>query len=165
MRNAIDLEASELRDRPEEEFAEQVAYYRAKGFTLEEAQLITRRLVQNRELWLYEMVRDEFGIDPRIVEEGGGRASLAIAASFAGGAFVPVLPYLLPIDFAAALIVGLLLAAAGLFAIGYYSGRLSGRNAFAKGAEIVAYGMGVFLISYAVGRYVPPLFGHTPITS
>ncbi|HXM06603.1 MAG TPA: VIT1/CCC1 transporter family protein, partial [Candidatus Acidoferrum sp.] len=55
---AIELEKAEMADDPQAEFAEQVAYYKLKGFTSEEAVMIVRRLTQNPEIYLYEMVRD-----------------------------------------------------------------------------------------------------------
>ncbi|HET7815208.1 MAG TPA: VIT1/CCC1 transporter family protein, partial [Candidatus Baltobacteraceae bacterium] len=66
---AIDLERSEMAANPQDEFAEQVAYYKLKGFSADEAHMIVTRLAQNPEIYLYEMMRDEFGIDPRIAEE------------------------------------------------------------------------------------------------
>jgi VIT1/CCC1 family predicted Fe2+/Mn2+ transporter len=86
VQNAIDFERQEMLDAPAEEFAEQVAYYRLKGFTDDEAVMIVRRLEKNPDIWLHEMVRDEFGIDVREAESGGLRASFAMAGSFAIGA-------------------------------------------------------------------------------
>ena len=160
VQNAIDFERQEMLDMPEEEYAEQIAYYRLKGFTDEEAVMIVERLKKNPEIWLHEMVRDEFGIDLREAEGGGIRGSFAMAVSFALGAALPVVPYLIPMPQGGAMLLGLLLAVAALFGIGYYAGTLSARNPFAKGAEIVAFGAAVFAISYAAGRYIPPLFGH-----
>jgi VIT1/CCC1 family predicted Fe2+/Mn2+ transporter len=51
-----------------------------------------------------------------------------------------------------------------LFAVGYYAGTLSGRNPLRKGVEIAAFGCGVFAVSYVAGHYIPPLFGHAPIS-
>src|SRR5690348_8003073 len=87
----VDYEKREMIEKPEEEVAEQIGYYRMKGFTADEARMIVDRLTKNPEIWLHEMVRDEFGIDPRDSEGSGFRATLAIAASFAVGAFVPIL--------------------------------------------------------------------------
>lgn len=55
------------------------------------------------------------------------------------------------------------LAAAGLFAVGVIAGRLARRNFVLKGFEIAGYGAAVFALSYAAGRYVPPLFGQHAI--
>ena len=163
VQNAIDFERREMLEMPAEEFEEQLAYYRLKGFADDEAMMIVRRLEKNPDIWLHEMVRDEFGIDVREAESGGFRASFAMAGSFAIGAAFPVIPYIFGIPIAAAAWTGLALAAAVLFAIGYFAGTLSGRNPFFKGFEIVAFGAAVFAISWAAGRYVPALFGHGAI--
>jgi VIT1/CCC1 family predicted Fe2+/Mn2+ transporter len=159
---AIDLERSEMEAHPEDEFAEQVAYYKLKGFSSEEAHMIVKRLAQNPEIYLYEMMRDEFGIDPRIAEQRSLRGPLSMALSFALGSFLPIIPYFTPWNARTTLITSLVLAVAGLFGIGFYAGVLGGRSPWRKGLEIVAFGMAVFVISWVAGYFIPPLFGHQP---
>jgi VIT1/CCC1 family predicted Fe2+/Mn2+ transporter len=165
VRNAIALEKQEMADKPQEEFAEQVAYYRLKGFTPDEATMIVKRLATNPDVWLHEMMRDEFGIDPRIAEGGSLRAPFVMAGSFAVGALFPLVPYLLPIPHAVSLGVGMALAAGALFTIGALAGRLSGRNPLVKGAELVAFGAVIFAASYVAGQWLPALFGHPPVAA
>jgi VIT1/CCC1 family predicted Fe2+/Mn2+ transporter len=159
VQSAIDFEQQEMLDMPEEEFAEQVAYYRLKGFTDDEATMIVRRLEKNPDIWLHEMVRDEFGIDLREAEPGDLRAALAMMGSFAIGGTLPVVPYLFGISIGTAMWAGLGLAVATLFGIGYFAGTLSGRRPMVKGLEIVMFGAVVFAISWAAGHFIPPLFG------
>ncbi len=165
VQNAIRLEQREMLESPEDEFHEQVAFYRLKGFTAEEATMIVKRLATNPEIWLNEMMRDEFGIDPRIAEGGGGRAAFAMGASFAAGSLVPLIGYMFPLSYNLALLVGIGLAGLALFTIGAFAGRLSNRNIFAKGAELLAYGVVVFCVSFAAGHFIPALFGHAPVTA
>jgi VIT1/CCC1 family predicted Fe2+/Mn2+ transporter len=155
VQNAIELEQQEMLEKPEEEFAEQVAYYRLKGFSDDEALTIVRRLEKNPDIWLH---------DVREGEGGGLRSSFAMMGSFACGGALPVLPYAFGVSIAAAVWIGLVLAVAALFGIGYFSGTLSGRRPIVKGLEIVAFGAAVFAISWAAGRYVPPLFGHGAVS-
>lgn len=159
----IDMERWEMDANPEDEFAEQVAYYRLKGFSSEEAHMIVKRLAQNPDIYLYEMMRDEFGIDPRIADDESLRGPLAMAASFAIGAVLPIIPYLTPLSGRLTLMTSLLLAVAGLFGIGFFAGKLGSRNPWLKGLEIVVYGAAVFAISWIAGRYIPPLLGHQPV--
>lgn len=160
----IDMEKAEIDEHPQDEFAEQVAYYKLKGFSAEEAHMIVSRLVQNPEIYLHEMMRDEFGIDPRVASEQSMRPAVAMATSYASGSLIPILPYLFTASTVAASIVGLVLAVVGLFGIGAYAARLSARNPISKGLEIVLLGAAVFVIAYLAGRYIPPLFGHAPVT-
>jgi vacuolar iron transporter family protein len=160
----IDMEKREMEEDPQGEFAEQVAYYKLKGFSADEAEMIVRRLTKIPDIYLYEMVRDEFGIDPREAEDTSLRAPLAIGASFAFGSLLPILAFLLPFSMLASTLGSLLFALIGLFGVGYYAGTLSERSAFGKGIEVALYGCGVFAISYLAGHFIPPLFGHTPVS-
>lgn len=159
----IDMEKGEMAAHPQAEFAEQVAYYKLKGFSAEEAQMIVRRLVQHPDIYLYEMVRDEFGIDPREADDSGLRGPLVMAGSFAIGSFVPILAFLLPIAMSASNFVALSLAVLVLFGVGYYAGTLGNRNPFQKGLVIALYGCGIFALSYLAAHFIPPLFGHAPV--
>ena len=160
----IDMEKAEIEEHPQDEFAEQVAYYKLKGFSAEEAHMIVSRLVENPDIYLYEMMRDEFGIDPRLAQERSLRPAFSMAASYAIGSLIPIVPYFFTASSNIASIVGLVLAVIGLFAIGVYAARLSGRNPIAKGMEIVLFGAAVFAIAYLAGRFIPPLFGHSPVS-
>ncbi len=159
----IAMEKAEMAADPQAEFAEQVAYYKLKGFSAEEAKMIVTRLAQHPDIYLYEMMRDEFGIDPRVAEEGGLRAPFAMGGSFAAGSLLPILAFFLPVPMYWAAIISLVLAVVGLFAVGVYAARNSNRHPLAKGFEIVGFGVVVFVLSYLAGHYIPPLFGHAPV--
>jgi len=163
VQHTIDLERREMIESPDAEIAEQVAYYIHKGFTREEAEMILRRLAQHPDIWLHEMVRDEFGIDPRVVEEGGVGSALWMAGSFAVGAAIPILPHLTPLTTMQATVVGFVLSAVMLFTIGAIAARSCGRHPLPKGLEIAGVGFLVFLISWAAGYVIPAFFGHAPI--
>ncbi|HEY8314142.1 MAG TPA: VIT1/CCC1 transporter family protein [Candidatus Baltobacteraceae bacterium] len=160
---SIDMERAEMEANPQDEFAEQVAYYKLKGFSAEEAHTIVTRLSKNPEIYLYEMMRDEFGIDPRVAESSDLLPSIAMAVSYAIGSVLPIFPYLLPLPPRATVATSLILALVGLFAIGVFAARNSSRNPWLRGLEIVMYGSAVFAISFAAGHFIPPLFGHHPI--
>ncbi|HVN69032.1 MAG TPA: VIT1/CCC1 transporter family protein [Candidatus Binatia bacterium] len=159
----IDLERREMADDPQGEFAEQVAYYKLKGFSADEAEMIVKRLTQMPDIYLYEMVRDEFGIDPREAEDSGLRAPVSMGVSFALGSLMPILAFMLPLSMFSATLASLLFALIALFAVGYYAGTLSERSPIGKGVEVVLYGCGVFAVSYLAGHFIPPLFGHAPV--
>jgi vacuolar iron transporter family protein len=159
----IDMERAEMAADPQAEFKEQVAYYKLKGFSADEAQMIVQRLTQHPDIYLYEMMRDEFGIDPRIAESAGLRAPIAMGASFAAGSLIPIVAFMLPASMLVSTIASLAFAVVGLFSVGYYAGTLGNRNPFAKGLEIVLFGCVVFSLSYAAGHFIPPLFGHAPV--
>lgn len=155
----IDMEKGEMAANPQEEFAEQVAYYRLKGFSPEEAHMIVSRLTKNPEIYLYEMMRDEFGIDPRIAESSDSAPAIAMGLSYAAGSIIPIVPYLFSaLTRTNAIAVGTGLALIGLFGIGVYAGSLSSRNKWLRGLEIALYGSVVFILSYLAGHLIPPIF-------
>jgi vacuolar iron transporter family protein len=159
----IEMEKGEMAADPQAEFAEQVAYYKLKGFSAQEAQMIVTRLAQHPDIYLYEMMRDEFGIDPRVAEENSLRAPIAMGLSFAAGSLVPILAFFLPLPMMTSAVFSLVLAVIGLFSVGAYAARTSNRHPIGKGLEIVAYGCVVFVVSYLAGHFIPPLFGHAPV--
>ena len=159
----IDMEKREMEANPQDEFTEQVAYYKLKGFSADEAHMIVSRLSQNPDIYLYEMMRDEFGIDPRVAENSSLKPAASMAGSYALGSMIPIVPYIFTGRAWVATVAGLILAVLGLFGIGFYAARNTDRNPWAKGAEIVALGAAVFALSYLAGRYIPPLFGHAPV--
>jgi vacuolar iron transporter family protein len=161
---SIAMEKEEMASDPQGEFAEQVAYYKMKGFSSEEAQMIVRRLTQHPDIYLYEMMRDEFGIDPREAEEVNLRAPVVMGVSFSVGSLLPIVAYLVPLSMTGSTLLALALAIIGLFVIGYYAARNTDRNPVSKGLEIVAWGVVVFVLSYAAGHFIPPLFGHAPVS-
>lgn len=163
VRATIEFEKQEMAADPQAEFAEQVAYYTLKGFSPQEAQMIVSRLSKHPDIYLYEMVRDEFGIDPRVTEDAGLRGALAMAASFAIGSLIPILAFLTPLSIPRSTVLSLAFAVVGLFAVGCYAGTLSERHPVSKGLEIVLFGCVVFVLSYLAGQYIPPLFGHAPV--
>jgi len=157
---SIDLERREMAANPEDEFAEQVAYYRVKGFSQEEAHTIVSRLAKNPEIYFYEMMRDEFGIDPRIAETPSTIPAISMGLSYAAGSLVPILPYFVgAFSHLSAIIISVVLALIGLFGIGFYAGSLGERNKWLRGLEIALYGSVVFGLSYLAGQFIPPLFG------
>ncbi|MHB1550080.1 MAG: VIT1/CCC1 transporter family protein [Vulcanimicrobiaceae bacterium] len=160
---SVDVERGEMEAHPQEEFAEQVAYYKVKGFSSEEAQMIVTRLTKNPEIYLYEMMRDEFGIDPRVAEQSGLFPAFAMAGSYALGSVIPIVPYFVGVPLAHAVFASGIFALCGLFGIGAVAGRMGGRNPWLRGLEIAMYGTVVFVISFLAGHYIPPLFGYTPM--
>ena len=87
-----------------------------------------------------------------------------MGASFALGSAIPIVAFILPVAMRVSAILALIFATAGLFAIGYYAGTLTNRSNWSKALEVVAYGAAVFALSYLAGRYIPPLFGHAPVS-
>lgn len=160
---SIDLERAEMEANPQDEFAEQVAYYKLKGFSADEAHTIVSRLAKNPEIYLYEMMRDEFGIDPRVAESSSILPAVSMGVSYAAGSAIPIVPYLFPVAQHTALVASFVFGLIGLFGIGYYAGTLGGRHPWQRGLEIALYGSVVFALTFLAGHYIPPLLHITGV--
>jgi VIT1/CCC1 family predicted Fe2+/Mn2+ transporter len=150
----IALEQAELEEKPEEERAELALIYRAKGLDRPDAERLAGTIMADREVALDTMAREELGLDP------GQLGSPWVAAvssllSFAAGAFVVVLPYLIGSGTAAlGAAVGLALVA--MFAVGATIGTLNGRSAIRMGLRQMLVGALAAAVTFGVGHAIGP---------
>ncbi|MFJ8597783.1 VIT1/CCC1 transporter family protein [Streptomyces shenzhenensis] len=147
----LDVERRELRRHPQDEEEELAALYETRGVEPELAREVARQLSRDPEQALEIHAREELGVDP------GGLPSPLVAAvssfgSFALGALLPVLPYLLG---ATALWPALLLALVGLFGCGAVVAKVTARSWWFSGLRQLALGGAAAGVTYALGS----LFG------
>ena len=156
-RREIAMEASELRDKPEEEQRELELIYRAKGLTKETAAATAAQLMANPERALDTLAREELGLNPN---ELGSPIKVALSSfiSFAVGACVVVIPYLFFTAPGAStttpLYLAIALAVIALLVVGGVVGRLSGRGVVFSALRQFGWGAGAALITFFVGRLV-----------
>jgi vacuolar iron transporter family protein len=150
------LEAQELEETPEEEHAELVLLYRAKGLDRADAVRLADRIMSDKKVALDTLAREELGLDPDELGSPWGAAASSLLA-FALGAFVVVLPYLFG-GGAAALLAAIGLAVVALFGVGAGIGVINGRPALRSGIrQIVAGGLAAgvtFLVGHLIGASV-----------
>jgi VIT1/CCC1 family predicted Fe2+/Mn2+ transporter len=148
----IALERAEMEAMPEEEEAEMAAIYRAKGFRDDEARAIAHRLFENPEHALDQLIREELGLDP---DELGSPFAAAFGSfvAFAGGAFVPVIPYLIGSG-VGAFVAAIAISLVALFAVGAGVSLLTGRGFLFSGARQVAIGAAAAIVTFIVGSLI-----------
>lgn len=148
----ISLEAQELEENPEEERAELVLLYRAKGLGRAEAEEVADSIMADRKVALDTLTREELGLDPSAL---GSPWSAAISSllAFAAGAFVVVLPYLIGSG-TAALVWAICLFGLALFTVGAGIGLLNGRSALRSGLRQVAVGGLAAGVTFVIGRVI-----------
>jgi VIT1/CCC1 family predicted Fe2+/Mn2+ transporter len=148
----ISLEQAELDERPDEEHAELVLIYRAKGLSRDDAEHLADRIMADRSVALDTLAREELGLDP---DELGNPWIAAITSllAFAIGAFVVVAPYLAGSG-TAALLTAIGLAIVAAFAIGASIGALNGRSAIRSGLRQVFVGALAAAVTYGVGHLI-----------
>jgi len=127
--------------------------YRAKGFADDEAKAIAHRLFQNPEHALDQLIREELGLDP---DELGSPFSAAFGSfvAFAGGAFVPVVPYLIAGGGAGAFVASIVISLIALFAVGGAVSLLTGRGVLFSGVRQVAIGAAAAIVTFIVGTVI-----------
>lgn len=151
-RREIEMEAAELRDKPEEEQRELELIYRAKGLTREAAATTAAHIMKDPKIALDTLAREELGLDP---DELGSPWKVAVTSfvTFTVGAFVPLLPYLL-LKGPAAFMLSIVLAVIALFAVGSVVGYLSGRSKVFCAMRQFGWGAGAAFVTYAVGSVI-----------
>ena len=148
----ISLEQAELEEKPEEEHAELVLIYRAKGLSRADSEKLADRIMSDREVALDTLAREELGLDPDDLGSPWG-AALSSLFAFAIGAFVVVIPYLAGSG-TAALLAAIVLVIAALFGVGASIGALNGRGVTRSGLRQVIAGVIAAGITYGVGHLI-----------
>jgi VIT1/CCC1 family predicted Fe2+/Mn2+ transporter len=149
----IDVEADELKERPEEEKEELALMYQSKGLDEAQARALAERLISNKDTALDTLAREELGIDPK---ELGGSAWAAASSSFllfAVGAIFPVAPFFF-LGGNAAVLASLALSGVALVLIGAGTSLFTGRNVAFSALRQLALGFAAAAITYGVGRIV-----------
>lgn len=146
----IAVEREELRNNPAAEERELAAMYVARGLDPELAAEVARQLHRDPDTALDVHTREELGVtlgdlpSPRL-------AATSSFLSFAVGALVPVLPYLLGAD---ALWLAAVLALAGLFACGAVVTQVTSRPWWYGGLRQLVLGAAAASLTYAFGYLV-----------
>ena len=148
----IALEQAELEEKPEEERAELVLIYRAKGLPRPDAERLADKIMADREVALDTLAREELGLDP---DQLGSPWVAAISSllAFATGAFVVVVPYLVGSG-TAALGTAIGLALAAMFGVGAAIGALNGRSPIRMGLRQMLVGALAAAVTYGVGHLI-----------
>ena len=150
----ISIEREELAEFPEEELDELVLIYQAKGLSEDEAKALAGRIMGRPESALDTLTREELGLAPGELGSPWVAATSSFA-SFAVGAFIPVIPYLIGSG-AAALVVAIALSAVSLFGVGSAVALLTGRSALRSGVRQIVIAFLVGVVVNTIGR----LIGH-----
>lgn len=146
----LDIEEREIAEVPEEEAEELALIYQAKGMPADQAHTLANRIMEDPEAALSTLAREELGIDP---EELGGSPWQAAFTSFflfAGGAILPVLPFVFTSG-AAAVVASLVLSGLGLFIVGAGITLITGRGLWFSGLRQTAFGLIAAAITFGIG--------------
>jgi VIT1/CCC1 family predicted Fe2+/Mn2+ transporter len=145
----IGLEREELAEYPEEEAEELALIYNARGLELDQARNLSRQLLKDPEQALVTLSREELGLNPDDLGSPWG-AAISSFLSFAAGAVLPLLPFLLGTRQTLAMVIGI--SAAALFAVGMIISLFTGRSAWLSGLRMVLIGATAGAIAWSIGH-------------
>ena len=153
----IELEAAELREKPEEETRELELIYRAKGLDRETARAIAERIMSNPDTSLDTLAREELGLNP---DDLGSpiKAAASSFIAFAIGAFVVVIPYLFT-GGTAGLLIAIALAGSAMLVVGGVVGQYSGRGTIYGALRQLLVGTLAAGVTFLIGRIIGSLTG------
>ena len=152
--NQINIEAEEIENAPEEEQEELALIYQSKGLSKDRAlELAAAQMTADKKTILDTLSREELGIDP--TELGGSPWVAAITSFFlfAGGAIIPLFPYIF-INGTIAIWISLALGALALFLTGAAITLLTGKNALVSGLRQVLIGLVAAGLVFGVGKLI-----------
>ena len=145
----IEFQRKQLEETPEQEHEILIGIYVGRGFSREEARQIADRMFADPARALDALVREEIGLDPRVIGSPWG-AAIGSFLAFTLGAIIPVVPYLLGSG-AAAFWASLLASLAGLFLLGLGVSQFTHRHPLGTGIRQLLLGLAAALVTYAVG--------------
>ncbi len=149
----IGLERDELAEYPEEEAEELALIYSARGLDIERARELSRQMMANPTQALQALAREELGLNPNDLGSPWGAAVFSFV-SFALGALLPLLPFLLPVPERIALVATGATSAIALFAVGMAISLFTGRSAWRSALRMVAIGGCAAIATWLIGRLV-----------
>jgi len=114
----INREMMEIETEPEEEQGEMRELLKKDGYDAQEVEVILQRLMENRNLFLKEMLRRELGVNVEDVGSDPFVRPLFAGITFLLLALLAVSPYAFPLPRADALLTSVSVSLAALFALG-----------------------------------------------
>jgi vacuolar iron transporter family protein len=146
------LEKAELQQMPQEEREELAGFFKSKGLTRQEAITVADRLMQNPDIALTTLAREELGIDTE-APENPLREGVITGVATGLGAIIPILPFIF-FSGQTAVWIGIAISMIGHFLVGASRAIFTGRPAIRSGLEMFVVGMGVALATYLLGLLI-----------
>jgi VIT1/CCC1 family predicted Fe2+/Mn2+ transporter len=146
----IAREREELQSKPKEEVDELARIYHRRGVPLDIACRISKALSADLKTALETHAREELGLNPADLGSPIG-AALSSFISFALGAAVPLLPFVLGFG-NRAFGIAAALAALALFLVGVATSHLTQQNIWRGGVRLLIVGGGAGVIAFLIGK-------------
>ena len=145
----LSREKREMQEMPEVETQEIRDIYKAKGFSGQLLEDITKHITSDEKIWLATMMREELGLSP-IKTKDIMVGSLVVGGSALLGSFIPLVPFFF-LSVKNGIITSLVISALTLFAVGVYKAKTTVGKPLRSGIELTIIGMGAAIVGYAIG--------------
>lgn len=145
----LSRERREIESDPQHEIEELELIYQLKGFSEDEAKILTSRIASDPDQFLRTMAAEELGIAVSS-PPNAFLAALAASLSTAFGAFIPLIPFFF-IGGLPALIWSATISLVAHFAVGSAKTLVTGRSWLASGAEMTIVGVLEAAVTYGIG--------------
>ena len=149
----IELERAELQSAPDEEMRELSLIYQAKGIPKDEADATAARLMENPDIALNTLVREELGLDPSELGSPWG-AAMGSFVAFGLGALLPVIPFFFGSASLPFIVASAGLSAVALFGVGAGVSLFTGKSMLYSGARQVALGAAAATVTFIIGSII-----------
>ncbi|TAK73821.1 MAG: hypothetical protein EPO11_07830 [Gammaproteobacteria bacterium] len=146
----IVIEKKELEEYPEEEIAELSFIYQARGIPKEEADRLAKIMIDNPETALDTLAREELGLNPNDLVSPIG-AMISSFFSFALGAFLPLIPFLLG-DSSFNMPISIAITGVSLFTIGAALSLFTNKNPIRQGLRMLLIGFIAGIVTFSIGK-------------
>jgi VIT1/CCC1 family predicted Fe2+/Mn2+ transporter len=152
LQREMNVERRELREHPRTERQEMVTLYQRRGLRPELAEEVADALQRDPEVALEVHGREELGIDP---SETGNPYAAAVSsfASFAVGAFLPLLPWFFTTG-RVAVIISVTVSAVAALAIGWAVAQFTGRSRLRSALRQLAIAVAAASVTYGISSAV-----------
>ncbi|MCU9519836.1 VIT1/CCC1 family protein [Corynebacterium sp. ES2794-CONJ1] len=147
---ALDVDANEL-----------ALVYRARGLGDHEAQLKAEQVLNSLADSHDQALIEEFGENSDIDSKEAIHAAIYSFCCFAGGAFIPLIPFILAFQFSGLVLglAGIVLVGIALIATGSLTGVLSGKPPVYRAIRQLLIGLGAAGITYVLGMAFGTIIG------
>jgi vacuolar iron transporter family protein len=153
-------ECAEVEAVPHIEKQEVQEIFERWEFPPEEAKAVTERLSKNKAHWIAFMMREELGFADEDLQRPPKRSSAIIGGAYFLGSMVPLLPFLLVavapgvFGITVALLVGVVLSAATLAALGAFQERFGGQRPLRGALQMASIGLAAAAVVYVITNLV-----------
>jgi len=148
----IAIEKQELAEYPEEEMEELSLIYQARGIPADQADKLAHIMISNPETGLDTLAREELGLNPQDLVSPTG-AMISSFISFAIGAFIPLLPFVVSHS-SWNLLASIASTGITLFAIGTILSLFTNKNPIVLGLRMLVIAFLAGGITFLIGRFL-----------